>query len=226
MRRTTSQRLLCRIAVALPKFDRATSSRYGGCANNPGAIKMKMHPHFRYRTEPKPFVISNVSLFKCSIGEPCLRWWVGWWVGQGWVIIITRTVSKIGDFGFGMTRITYMFSGPDQCRIREMTTVRRKVAVRFWSRVMVTPKMPGRPHLQIHVYREFNYLGRFISTNRAFLDTLHGHKYYVDLKTEPRPSGLVIPTAVRYSGRGSARSVKWLCTRTKLLFSGIIRQGS
>jgi len=41
MRRTTSQRLLCRIAVALPKFDRATSSRYGGCANNPGAIKMK-----------------------------------------------------------------------------------------------------------------------------------------------------------------------------------------
>jgi len=38
--------------AGVPKFGRGTSPRYGGCANNPGAIKMRMHPHFRYRTEP------------------------------------------------------------------------------------------------------------------------------------------------------------------------------
>jgi len=38
--------------AGVPKFGRATLSCYGGCANDPGAIKMKMHLHFRYRTEP------------------------------------------------------------------------------------------------------------------------------------------------------------------------------
>ena len=41
-------------------------------------------------------------------------------------------------------------------------------------------------HTFKYIYREFNYLGQFISTHRAFIDTLHGHKYYVDLKIEPR----------------------------------------
>jgi len=86
--------------------------------------------------------------------------------------------------------------------------------------------MPGQPHLQIHIYREFNYPGQFISTHGALLDALHCHKYYVDPKIEPQPSGLVIPTVVWYSGWGSASSVKWLYTRTNLLFSGIIHQGS
>ena len=30
----------------IAEFDRATSSCYGGCANNLGAIKMRMHPAF------------------------------------------------------------------------------------------------------------------------------------------------------------------------------------
>jgi len=38
--------------AGVPKFGRGTSPRYGGCANNPGAIKMRMHPTLRANNCP------------------------------------------------------------------------------------------------------------------------------------------------------------------------------
>ena len=51
------------------KFGPTTLSCYGGCANNPGAIKMKMHPHFGKPHFSDLFLVENGPPHRVNIAR-------------------------------------------------------------------------------------------------------------------------------------------------------------